>query len=300
MGQRSGPGRGGRPLTARRGPGPGSARSRLLIAGLVLALGLAGVARARSAELPRSPGQPPVDVLVQGAVDVEIQALLAALEGREEIQLAAFTFWRGKLGEKSVVVSRTDAGPINAAAATTLGVLAFRPALVINQGTAGAHVPELRVFDIVVGEATTDIGAFYTTPAGAGEGSSPARWAPIYHRVREEGREQAFPDGFPGDPPAMQVALATPYSHGRVVKGVIGSAYQFNNEVDRLFWLNRTYKHQSEDMESVFSAGAARALGTRFLAIRVIANSAFYAPRVNPATATAGAEFVAAVIRRLP
>ena len=67
------------------------------------------------------------DVLVQGAMDVEIQPLLDALEGAERIQIAAWTFWKGRIGPQRVVVSRTEVGPTNAAIATVLGIERFRP-----------------------------------------------------------------------------------------------------------------------------------------------------------------------------
>ena len=104
-------------------------------------------------------GAEKVDLLVQGAVDSELQ-LLAALRNKKEIAIAAWTFWTGRIGAKSVVVSRTEMGPINAAAATALGIEKFHPAAIVNQGTAGAHNPQLMLWDIVVGERTTDYGAF--------------------------------------------------------------------------------------------------------------------------------------------
>src|SRR5512137_2469344 len=92
---------------------------------------------------------PAADIVVQGAVDTELQPLLAALEGKEPIQIAAWTFWRGRIGGRTVVVSRTEVGPVNAATATTLAIQNFRPRLIINQGTAGAAVADLKLFDIV-------------------------------------------------------------------------------------------------------------------------------------------------------
>src|SRR5262249_49044408 len=89
-----------------------------------------------------------VDIAVQGALDSELQPLLAALEGKEQIQIAAWTFWRGRIGAKRVVVSRTEVGPINAAAATTLAIVNFKPKLIINQGTAGGDKHQLEDFDI--------------------------------------------------------------------------------------------------------------------------------------------------------
>jgi hypothetical protein len=48
-------------------------------------------------------------------------------------------------------------------------------------------------------------------------------------------------------PAAVQAALQTPNLRGRVVKGVIGSAFEFNRQVDRLVWVNKTYGAVSED-----------------------------------------------------
>ena len=63
------------------------------------------------------------------------------------------------------MISRTEIGAINAAAATALGVERFQPAAVINQGNAGASNPDLALGDIVIGEKTTDYGAFLVMPA---------------------------------------------------------------------------------------------------------------------------------------
>ena len=51
---------------------------------------------------------------------MRMPAVEAALAGKEQIQIAAWTFWRGRIAGKTVVVSRTEVGPVNAAAATTL------------------------------------------------------------------------------------------------------------------------------------------------------------------------------------
>src|SRR5690242_10294605 len=112
------------------------------------------------------------DLLIQGAVDGELQPLLAALQDKKEVRIAAWTYWTGTMAGKRVVVSRTEMGPINAAAATALGIREFQPAVVINQGTAGANNPELKVFDIVVGERTTDYGAWKSAHGDLGTGTN--------------------------------------------------------------------------------------------------------------------------------
>ncbi len=240
-----------------------------------------------------------VEIVVQGALDSELQPLLAALEGREQIQIAAWTFWRGRIGAKRVVVSRTEVGPINAVAATTLAIVNFQPKLIINQGTAGANDPELKVFDIVVGEATVDYGAFRSSHADAGQGIDMSRWTPIPHRLRVDGKERKMYPRFAGDEEAMRVALETPYKRGRVTRGVIGSAFEFNKEIDRLVWVRKTFGASSEDMESAFSAGAAEGFKTRFLAIRIISDSEFHSPKLEEIAGEHCAAFVVDLIRKM-
>jgi adenosylhomocysteine nucleosidase len=240
------------------------------------------------------------DIVVQGAVDSELQPLLAALEEKEAIQIAAWTFWRGRIGGRRVVVSRTEVGPMNASAATTLAIAHFRPALVINQGTAGALDPELRVFDIVVGEGTVDYGAFRSAHADAGAGVDHARWTPMSTWLRPDGKDRVEFTRFAGDRDAAQVALVTPNPRGRVVTGVIGSAFEFNREIDRLAWIRKTYGAASEDMESAFAAGVAAGFGTRFLAVRIISDNEYHAPEFQRIAGEYCAAFVLDVIRRLP
>lgn len=240
-----------------------------------------------------------VDIVVQGALDSELQPLLAALENKQEIQIAAWTFWRGKIAGKNVVVSRTEVGTINAVAATTLAITTFRPRLIINQGTAGANDPELKLFDIVVGEAAVDYGAYRSVHADAGAGIDQSRWTPIQHRLRLDGTERVAFKNFPGDEETMKIALETPYKRGRVVKGIIGSSFEFNKEIDRLVWVRKTFGASSEDMESAFAAGTAAGFKTRFLAIRIISDSEFNSPKFEEIAGEYCAAFVVDVIKKL-
>lgn len=275
--------------------------ARLAIA-VVCAVGAA----CASARTPHR-GTPPagitpqrVDIVIQGAVDAEVMPLVEALDGATRIQIASWTFWRGRLGGKDVVVSRTEVGPINAVAATTLAIRTFRPRLIINQGTAGATDPDLRIFDIIVGEATVDYGGFATSHADAGQGSDQASWRRMPHRLRFAGDERVSLPVFPCDPETMAVALVQPHAYGRVLKGVIGSAFQFNQEVDRLLWIREKYDAVSEDMESAFAGGTALGFDTPFLAVRIISDSDFHAPGIHPDAAPRCARFVAGLVAALP
>jgi len=239
-------------------------------------------------------------LLVQGAVDGELQPLLTALEGARSRQISAWTFWEGRIGAKRVVVSRTEVGPINAVAATVLGIERYQPGLVINQGTAGAHNPDLRLWDIVVGERTVDYGAYTSEHGDAGSGINPARWKPDPHRLRLDGRQGTSFYTFSGDARAIEAAAAMKNPRGRVVRGTIGSAPQYNRELDMIASIRARYGTDSEDMESAFAHGAATGLRTRFLAIRMISDSEYSHPHLERVAGQYCSEFVLELVRSLP
>ena len=276
--------------------GRGVAAALVSCLAVVCAPGCTAAARP-PATAPAQP-HPAADIVVQGAVDTELQPLLGALEGKEQIQIGAWTFWRGRIAGKTVVVSRTEVGSVNASTATALAIVNFRPRLIINQGTAGAAVPDLKLFDIVVGEATVDYGVFRSTHAEAGAGVDLSRWTPMPHRIRLDGKERVAFDRFPGDPAAVDAALKVANPRGRVVKGIIGTAFEFNREVDRLVWMNRTYGVVSEDMESAYAAGTATGFKTPFVAIRIISDSDFLGTEFQPVAGEYCAAFVLQLIKR--
>lgn len=234
------------------------------------------------------------DVLVEGAEDSELQPLVDALADKAEVRIGAWTFRTGTIGRKHVVIARTGMGPINAAAATAIAIEHFHPGAVIDQGTAGAHNPSLHLWDIVLGAKTTDYGAFKSDQAGAGAGIDPSRWKPIAHEIA--GHRYPF---FPGDAALIALAKKVPYRRARVVDGNLGSAYQFNREMDRLAWVRKTYGTDSEDMESVYIAGVAAGMGVPFLAIRIISDSEYTHPHYEPIAGQYCAEFVRDLIRSL-
>lgn len=245
-------------------------------------------------------GAPRCDLLVQGALDDELRPLLAALQNKKEVQIGAWTFWEGRIGRKQVVISRTEMGPINAVAATVIGIEHFHPALVINQGTAGAHNPDLTLWDIVVGEQTTDYSAFSTAHADAGTGVHPDRWKPIPHVLRLDGQTLARFPHFSGDGVSLDAALHVKNPRGRVVKGNLGSGFEFHRELDLIAWFRKNYGTDSEDMESAYANGAATGLKTPFLAIRIISDSEYNHPVFERIAGQYCAEFVLELIRSLP
>lgn len=237
------------------------------------------------------------DVMIEGAVDFEIQPLLTALANKSEVRIGAWTYWTGMIGKRHVVVARTEMGPANASASTALGISRFHPRAVINQGTAGAHIPGLRVFDIVIGEKTIDYGAVRSDHVAAGGGIHVNQWTSMSTELRLNGSSLTQFPYFAGDEKLAAAAMNTPYEHGKLVKGTIGSAYQFNRELDYIHWVHETFHTDSEDMESAFAAAVAKGLDVPFLAVRVISDSEFNHPALEKAAGAYCAEFVVRMVR---
>ncbi|MBL8215975.1 MAG: 5'-methylthioadenosine/S-adenosylhomocysteine nucleosidase [Bryobacterales bacterium] len=240
------------------------------------------------------------DLLVQGALDVELGPLLAALQNKKEVRVETWTFWTGRIGKQKVVISRTDVGSINAVASTVLGIQKFRPKRIINQGTAGGHSRRVKLWDIVIGEKTTDYAAFKTEHAEEGAGVHPEKWQPRGHAFRFDPAKPTDHLNFAGDPYLMEKAEKVPYSKGKVYRGNVGTAFQYNRELDYLKAMNKIFGTDSEDMESAYAAGAAAAHKVPFLAIRIISDTEWEHPRFERIAGQYCAEFVRDLILALP
>ncbi len=237
-------------------------------------------------------------VAVQGAVDGELGPLIEAVGSPKPRVLDGFSFWEGRIAGVPVVVSRTEVGMVNAAVSTTLLVREYSPRAILNQGTAGAADPALQVGDIVLSTASAPFGAFRTSPRKLGEGIDLARWE-ILPRLLRVGEERVRFTRFEADPALLAAARGTPHERGRLVEAVVGSADEWNREVDKLLWAQKTFGIASEDMESASAHQVAQIYGIPYLAIRIISNSEHHDPEFRPELGAECARFAVALVRRL-
>jgi adenosylhomocysteine nucleosidase len=218
-------------------------------------------------------------IVVQGAMDVEIRKLAAVLERPTEEQVAGWIFWRGTIDGYPVVISKTLKGMSNAAAATAIAAERYHPIAIINQGTAGGHVPELHVFDIVLGTQSVNLGSFKTGYRARGGGSNHAEWDPL-DLMRSEGSAGMDPNArtirrYAADEGLLAAARAVRdrYRKGHVVEGVIGSSEVWNSEIDRIQRFHDQYGTTAEEMETASAAQIAGLFEVPFLGIRVVSNN---------------------------
>ena len=272
---------------------------RTIVAGLAGALLNACVARDQAAPAP--PAAPPI--VVQGAMDVEVRRLAAALENPREEKVRGWTFWLGTVDGYPVVISKTLKGMENAAAATALAAQLYQPVAIINQGTAGGHQPDLKVYDIVLGTQSVNLGSFKTGYRPRGRGSELAEWVPL-DLNRTEGSAGENPDAhkmrrFSGDESLLAAARSVrgSYQKGRVVDGVIGSADVWNSELDRIERFREQFGTTVEEMETASAAQIAGLFGIPFLGIRVLSNNITNDGKYDPRTGEACQDYVQEVVK---
>ncbi|MFM5158303.1 5'-methylthioadenosine nucleosidase [Aeromonas veronii] len=234
-------------------------------------------------------------ILIQGAMDVEVDTMVAALQEKQALTIGAWTFWQGTLAGYPVVISRTEVGLANAAAATTLAIERFKPRLIINQGTSGGHDPALHRGDIVIATRSFNMGAYRSDFTPADQGIDTRKWHnfEVTMRLRENGKLVEH-TSFAGDPELVGRALgmADRYQHGRVVAGIIGTADEWNRQVARINWLHQTYNTAAEEMETASAALVAEAYKVPFVGIRVLSNTDLHGEEFDPQAAIHCQQFV--------
>lgn len=200
-------------------------------------------------------------IIIQGAMDVEIDRYLSQIGRPEAVAVGGFSFYRGSFCGKDLIVCKTGVGIINAAAATAAGILTFHPGAVINQGTAGAHVPQLHIGDIVVGKECVNINDLTMPARGAGEGSEPLQWQFSKRSVHHS-----------ADPALLELFERAEYP-GRKISGILGSGDLFSREADRIAWIHQNRNNLCEDMESISAYEVCGRFSIPCIGLRVISNN---------------------------
>ena len=233
----------------------------------------------------------------------ETDELVSRLEDVRVETVGGWTFWRGLIDGHPAIVSKTMKGEANVAAATAIAVEHFHPAAIVNEGTAGGHDPQLRVYDIVLGTYAVSLGSFKTGRRDRGKGSNPLEWTPL-DLLASEGSAGMDPNAltmrrFRADEQLLAAgnSVKATYHRGRVVEGVIGSSDVWNSELDRIEQMHRQYGTSVEDMETASAAQIAGAYRIPFLGIRVVSNNITNGGTYDGKAAEAGQEYVYGVVK---
>ena len=177
--------------------------------------------------------------------------MIAALENPTTYTLGHYTYVAGTYHGYPTVICRTEQGIANAGASTALGIAFFNPSAIINQGTSGGHDPALHTGDIVVGARTVNYCAWKTAASAKGAGADYTAFEMngvyAYDYDKGEFTQSVY---HAGDQALLTAADSAAASvTGRTVKqGTIGTSNEWNCQIDRILYLNKTVGTCSEDM----------------------------------------------------
>ena len=94
-----------------------------------------------------------VDIGIIGAMEPEVEAIIAALENHECECVSGIDFHTGKIGAKTVAVAKCGIGKVFAAICAEIMILKYSPRLLVNTGVGGALASGLTTGDIVIADS---------------------------------------------------------------------------------------------------------------------------------------------------
>ncbi len=188
------------------------------------------------------------------ASDTELEPFLDYIEVEKIIEKAMLKFYKGRIGEFSVVAVYSGVCKVNAAIAAQILIDEFQVTHMINGGTAGGMDERVQLFDTVVSQQM------------------------MYHDVAEDILTEFHPwlkaNYFCADEKLLLAAkkygsqTSFPMLFGRMVTGE-----QFIED-DKRAEINATYAPLSVDMETTSAAHVCYVNGIPFLSVRTITDTA--------------------------
>lgn len=204
-------------------------------------------------------------ILIQGALDIEIEYLIAQLLIKEKKIIAGYEFYIGTINNRKIIISKTLVGVVNATTATTIGITSFNPDIVINQGIAGAHKKDIHIGDIIVGRNCCNINSYSMPTKNKGDGSNSMEWE-LNERAKEIKTANIEVVN------SVHSFFKSNYNKP-VYVGILGSGDIFNREIDRINWINNIFNNLCEDMESIGVYSVCNNFNIPCIGIRIISNN---------------------------
>lgn len=232
-------------------------------------------------------------IVIQGALESELDLLLNTFEVLKVNTVGGFPFYECRYQNRPVVVSRTKIGEISAAIATTMAIQTYRPKWILNQGTAGALTDWLNVGDVVVGTRVCYLSQFSTDPTRDADAINPWK-SDAYRSV--DGDEVSYCAN-PALLKAVQSACRelphTVHFH------VIGSGDVWTKDPQAIHRCHQHLGAVCEAMECTGAYLAANSLGTPLISIRAISNNELKHQSYDQSSGILAQKFVLALLDRL-
>lgn len=206
-------------------------------------------------------------IVIQGAMQSELQTLLENMDSQKKVTVGELVFYECIYKDLPIIISKTKIGEIASAIATTVAIQRYEPALVINQGTAGALVRWLHRGDIVVGKEIYYISQYSTEPDKEEDIINP--WKRDGYRTKD-GEALSYKAN------EELIALLESMEHLKkdgVYFDIIASGDVWTKSRNLMERYNSLYGVVCEAMECSGAYLAASTFGTPLVSLRVISNN---------------------------
>ncbi len=191
-----------------------------------------------------------------GAENEEIKAIQSYMMIEEEIKKGTYTFFKGTIENKDVILMHGGIGKVNAAVATTLLLTLFPIDYVLNIGSAGGLNPKQNVGDIVV---STNVVHYDVDVTAFG---------------KELGQVPGMPTSFQADEHLLAIVQKALKNENRVSHiGLITSGDQFVAREDQVNFIHKNF-HEAicVEMEAASIAQVCYAFNIKFIIIRSLSD----------------------------
>ncbi len=210
-------------------------------------------------------------LIIAAMEDTELNILKKINKIENKIQMETCTFYETSINNYPVVLCSSNIGCIQASNAITIAILKYNPIAIINEGLAGAHGKDIHKGDIVVGTEIININSIKTPKLKEGEGIDIFNWELVTF-IKGQDDELKVEKA---DKLLTQCVkdIEKEYTKGKVIYGRIGSGDVWNNEADRIMYLNQKYNTLCEEMEGIAIYQIANQYNIPVIGIRVISNN---------------------------
>lgn len=234
-------------------------------------------------------------ILVVCAMMVEANVLLDKLDNVSCNKKFGYSFYEGYLDNKYIVMLVCGVGVINASSGLMVGIMEYNPIYVINYGIAGAMSREIHTKDIIIGSGVVNINSYRTNNLKEGEGSNPFDWELVTFLAGEDDRYIEYN----GNNYLVGLAKDVKYNNGNIFNGNIASGDVWNNEIDRMIYLNNKYYTLVEDMESIGFYSLCNKLNIPVLAIKIVSDNRLIGEKYNREVGVYLVDYIVEFLRKI-
>ena len=225
-----------------------------------------------------------------GAMDTEVEQILAQAEITATETVAEMVFRKGRIGGTEIVVARCGMGKVNAAMCAQLLISRYNATHVINTGFAGALSAEVGIGDIIVSSEAVQHD-FDVSPIGFRKGEIPFTGLVV----------------FPADKATVDTAckvIAEALPDVRVLPGRVCSGDQFISDRAAKERICSEFGGLCCEMEGAAVAQVCHLNHVPFLVLRAVSDSADDTAgeefNFNIFQNSVAAEFASAIVKLIP